>query len=146
MKYSHRIASQPLLSDVNKEKGEDELGEKNSVLAQACIYCATCSAQVQHAESGPVKGERTHSAFKECKNTRVALLGFTRQLEKYEVRNDSSKRGMFGKSGDTRALSVIHVLNRGVLETRFRVFLTCVRCFYCVLGCFYGVLGVLSAF
>ena len=25
---SHRIASQPLLSDVNKEKGEDELGEK----------------------------------------------------------------------------------------------------------------------
>ena len=95
---SHRIASQPLLSDVKKEKGEDELGEKNSVLAQACIYCATCSAQVQHAESGPVKGERTHSAFKECKNTRVALLGFTRQLEKYEVRNDSSKRGMFGKS------------------------------------------------
>ena len=69
------VASQPLLSGVNKEKGEDELGEKNSVLAQACIYCATCSAQVQHAESGSVRGERTHSAFKECKNTRVALLG-----------------------------------------------------------------------
>ena len=32
---SHRVASQPLLSGVNKEKGEDELGEENSALPQA---------------------------------------------------------------------------------------------------------------
>ena len=35
-----RIASQPLLSDVDRGKDEDELGE-NSVLPQIPIYCAT---------------------------------------------------------------------------------------------------------
>ena len=37
---SHRSASQPLLSGVDKGKGEDELGE-NSVLPQIPVYCAT---------------------------------------------------------------------------------------------------------
>ena len=48
---SHRIASQPLLSDVSVEKDKDELGEKDSALPQTSGYCASQPARVlKHAE------------------------------------------------------------------------------------------------
>ena len=79
-KLSHRIASQPLLSGVDIEKGEDELGE-NSGLPQVWNDCALHSTRVQHrteqnrtrvqhAENYPVLGAGTQSALgKECETT-----------------------------------------------------------------------------
>ena len=61
---SHRIASQPLLSDVSVEKDKDELGEKDSALPQTSGYCASQPARVlKHAEKITALGVRTHSAF-----------------------------------------------------------------------------------
>ena len=38
---SHRIASQPLLSDVDIEKMQTNLGKRDSALPQASLYYAT---------------------------------------------------------------------------------------------------------